>query len=386
MTGESVPQLVAFDQVFTTLMKTWKIPGGAIAITYQGRLVYARGFGYADTVTKTLVQPDALFRIASVTKPITAVAALKLESEGKLDLDAKAFALIPEITAPPGATVDPRLANITVRQLLTHTAGWDRDISGDPIFQNQQIAQSLDVPAPASITDIISYMMGRPLDFDPGARYAYSNLGFSIVGRIIEKASGQRYDDYVKSAVLAPAGITRMQLGHSLPSNRAPGEVKYYDRSTGPSVFPGGGTVPFPDGGFYLESEDSHGGWIASAIDLVRFVTAVDGETSRPDILGPGYLSEMLTPPPNVWAGSDYHYALGWLVRPNPGNWWHDGSLPGTSSFVARLNGGITIALVFNARDMVPGSQFGAQIDPSMTKAFQGVSSWPSNNLFDRYP
>ncbi|MEO8453012.1 MAG: serine hydrolase domain-containing protein, partial [Gemmatimonadota bacterium] len=368
-----MPELAAFDQIFPALMKTWKIPGGAVAVTYQGRLVYARGYGYADTLAKTPVEPDALFRIASVSKPITAVAMLKLAEQGKVDLGAKAFALVPDLAPLPGATVDPRIADITVSELLWHTAGWDRDLSGDPIFLNATIAQEMGVPAPTSIENIIRYMLGRQLDFTPGARWAYSNFGYSVLGRIIERASGERYDAYVKSAVLGPAGITRMQLGHSRIAERAPGEVRYYDLASTGSLFPGDGAVSFPDGGFYLESMDSHGGWIASAVDLVRFLTAVDGAATRPDVISDASRTTMLAPPPNVWAGLDYHYGMGWLVRPNPGNWWHDGSLPGTSAFVARLAGGVTIALLFNAREMTPGSLFAGQIDPKMSEALGQV-------------
>src|SRR5262245_36123915 len=114
--------LKSFDEPMEAQLKL-KTPGGALAVAKDGRLVYAKGFGLGDVVNKAPVEPTSLFRIASLTKPITAVAVLRLAQEGKLDLDAKAFALL-DLKAPDGATVDPRLAEITVRQLLQHTGGW----------------------------------------------------------------------------------------------------------------------------------------------------------------------------------------------------------------------------------------------------------------------
>lgn len=386
ITGPAVPELQAMDQAVTSLMRAWKIPGGAVAVTYHERLVYARGFGYADTLTGATVQPDALFRIASVSKPFTSVGLLRLAAAGQIDLDAPAFSLIPEITPPAGATVDPRLANITVRQLLWHVGGWDRDASGDPVFQNAQIATALGTARPASATDIIRYMEGRPLDFDPGGRYAYSNFGYMVLGRILEHVTGQPYETWMQANVMAPAGITRMRLGHSRLAQQAAGEVRYYDPGTAESVWPGEGTVPFAYGGFYLESMDSHGGWLASVIDLAKFLTSVDGGPVRPDLVSGPFLLQMLAAPPGVWTGSSYFYGLGWLVRPDPGNWWHNGSLPGTASFVARYASGITVAAVFNARAMVPNSQFESLIDPTLGQALNAVPSWPNGDQFSTFP
>ena len=380
ITGAAVPELKSMDDRITALMRDWKIPGGAVAVTYHERLVYARGFGYADTLTQETVEPDALFRIASISKPFTSIGLLRLAADGRIDLDAPAFSLIPDLTPPPGATVDSRLANITVRQLLWHVGGWDRDVSGDPVFQNAQIATALGTARPAGAEDVIRYMEGRPLDFTPGTRYAYSNFGYMVLGRIIEHVTGEPYEDWMQANVMAPAGITDMRIGHSRLAQRAPGEVHYYDPGTAESVFPGEGTVPFAYGGFYLESMDSHGGWIASAIDLVKLATSVDGGTVRPDLVDGASLLQMLAAPPGVWAGSSYFYGLGWLVRPDPGNWWHNGSLPGTASFVARYASGITVAAIFNARAMVPNSQFESLIDPTLGQALGAVVSWPAGS------
>lgn len=386
-TGVAVPELASFDRVLTDLMRKWGIPGGAIAVVKDGRLVLARGYGYADVTTKETVKPDALFRIASVSKPITAVAVLELVEQGKLSLDAKAFALLPNLTPPAGATVDPRLDAITIRQLLSHLGGWDRDKSYDPMFRSTQIAQALGTTAPASANDVIRYMRGQPLEFTPGERYAYSNFGYDVLGRIIERVTGESYGAYMKASVLRPMGILHMQLGRSLAADRLPGEVRYYDGGgLTTSVFPSGGQVPVPYGGFNIEAMDSHGGWVASVVDLARFITAVDGLTTRPDVLRPETIALMTASPSTVWNGSAYHYGAGWLVRPQEGNWWHNGSLPGTSSLIVRTGTGLAWAVVFNARSTVSGSTFEQEVDPAVWQAVGQVTTWPTHDLFAQYP
>jgi N-acyl-D-amino-acid deacylase len=387
ISGTAVPGMASVDTVISTLMRKWAIPGGAVGIVKDGRLVYSRGFGYADAVARTEVAPDALFRIASLSKPVTAAAVLKLVEQGRLSLDAPAFALLPDITPLPGSTVDPRLASITVRHLLEHSGGWDRDATFDPMFRTTQAAQATNTPAPATASAVIRYMLGRPLDFTPGTRYAYSNFGYAVLGRIVERVSGTSYEQFVQQAVLAPAGARRMRLGRSLEADRAPGEVRYYDRSTLTSVYPGGGTVPAPYGGFSLEVMDAHGGWLASTVDLLRFATAVDGLPTRPDVLSAASIGLMTArPAAPLWAGSPVHYGLGWLVRPAEGNWWHDGSLPGTTAFLVRTGTGLAWVALFNARDMVPNTTFAAELDGAMWEAVRGVTAWPTHDLFPSFP
>src|SRR5580658_6116552 len=223
--GKSIGE--AFDEEVNSFMQPRKIPGGALAVIKNRRLVYARAYGFADLEKKEPAQPDSLFRIASISKPFTAVAVLQLAAAGHLQMDAPAFALL-QLEPLPGQQPDPRLHRITVRHLLHHTAGWDRDQSGDPMFMSEKIARANGEPPPANQHAIIRYMLGQPLDFDPGARYAYSNFGYCALGRIIEKISGQDYAAFMRQNVLGPIGIRRMRLGLSRAEGRAPGEVKYY--------------------------------------------------------------------------------------------------------------------------------------------------------------
>ena len=320
--GEYDPSVESYDHAFAALMRKWDIPGGALAVMKDGQLLLARGYGLADVERAEPVQPDTLFRIASVSKPITAVAVLKLVEEGRLSLDTPAFSLLDEFQPPAGKDPDPRIATITIRQLLQHAGGWDSAQSFDPMFRSSEAAQEVGAPAPADCPTTIRYMLGQPLDFDPGSRYAYSNLGYCVLGRIIEEVTGETYADYVQHQVLAPMGIERMHLGRSLLSGRQPGEVRYYDDEgapLAPSVFPDQGSpTPWPYGGFHLEAMDAHGGWIGSATDLGRFAWAVD-QANPTAALKPATLTLMLSrPPAPLWEGKSDYYALGWRVLSSP--------------------------------------------------------------------
>ena len=324
-TGVKSDLAAAFDHEMETFMSARGVPGGALAVVKDRRLVYARGYGWANREAQIPARPDSLFRIASISKSFTGVAVLKLAEEGKLSLDAKAFPLL-GIQPAVQSFVDPepRLRQITVRQLLQHTGGWDRDKSFDPMFRSERIARANLMSPPASSTDVIRYMLSRPLDFDPGARYAYSNFGYCVLGRLIEKVTGQKYETYVREKILAPAGIKRMQIGATLDGKQAPGEVRYYpnDPADADNVFPGEPRqVSWPYGGFHLEAMDAHGGWLASAVDLARFAAALD-DPARSPLLKPESFTTMYAPPaPPASRRADgtlesSFYGCGWMVRP----------------------------------------------------------------------
>lgn len=194
-TGLYVPQLARFDAAMLDLMSTYHVPGGQLAITYKGRLVYNRGFGFANTATQDSVYPNSIFRIASVSKTITSIACMKLFEQGLLDLNAKVFGADGILNdAQYQNILDPRLKNITVRMLLQHSGGWNRDISGDPMFNAFNIATTMGVASPPSPNVVIEYMLAyKMLDFTPGSQYQYSNFGYNILGRVIEKITGLPY-------------------------------------------------------------------------------------------------------------------------------------------------------------------------------------------------
>ncbi|MEO7678839.1 MAG: serine hydrolase domain-containing protein, partial [Verrucomicrobiota bacterium] len=349
----------SFDNEMEQFMSERKIPGGALAIVKNWRLVYARGYGWANRDKEQPAKAESLFRIASISKPITAVAIFKLIEQGKIHLEDRAFEIITLNPLLAGdEKPDARLQQITINHLLHHTGGWDRDKSYDPMFRCKIIAQAASIPQPPDPATIIRYMLGQPLDFDPGTRYAYSNFGYCVLGRIIEKVTGQSYEAFVKESVLEPSGIKRMRLGASLHSGD--GEVRYYQPAEilGESVFASlQKKVPIPYGGFCLESMDSHGGWIASAVDLARFAAALD-QTQPSLLLRPDSIRLLYAPsPPPVSRNKEgklesTYYACGWMIRPigteGKANYWHNGALAGTSSLLVRRADGLSWVVLFN--------------------------------------
>jgi CubicO group peptidase (beta-lactamase class C family) len=378
----------AFEARIPQLMTKWGIPGGSVAVVKDERLVFAKGYGSADREANAPVTTASLFRVASLSKPLTAAAVLRLLQEGRLSLDDPVFRKYLSPAPPPGMPVDPRLFQVTVRHLLEHAGGWDREAGFDPMFYSREIAAALKKPGPSSAGDIIKFMSGQPLDFAPGARYDYSNFGYCVLGRVIEKITGKTYHEALQELVLGPAGITGMTLGRTRLEDAAAGEVRYYDFSgadPAASVFPPGtAKVPGPYGGFYIEAMDAHGGWLASATDLLKFLVRIDGRTRKADILEASTVQTMIARPDlSDWSGAATYYALGWQIRPVGGdaNWWHTGSLPGTTSILVRAANGLAWAGLFNSRPL-DADGFALELDRTFWDAVGAVTAWPETDLF----
>jgi N-acyl-D-amino-acid deacylase len=345
--------------------------------------VLARGYGQADVEAGEPVRPDALFRLASLSKPITAAAVLRLAEMGRVGLDDPVLPLLARLGAP----ADPRLPRVTPRLLLHHTAGWDQARTIDPTYGvgARQAMEAAGLPGPPTCEGAIRFMLGRPLDFDPGARFAYSNFGYCVLARVLEEATGERYEAWVREHVLAPAGITRMRAGRTRLEDRAPDEVRYYDYPGAPptrSVFDATAAVPAPYGGFALEHRGGQGGWIASAVDFVRFTLALDG-TRGPAILTPASAA-LIEERPAGLRGAAY-YGMGWMIRPGESGatWSHTGSVPGAASYVVRMPRGRVWVALFNSRPRDRDGFF-AQLDRGMREAAR-ESEWPAYDLFERF-
>lgn len=393
VSGEPVAELSPFDTLMLATMAKHSLPGGQLAIARDGRLVYDRGFGYASVEDNERVDPDHLFRIASTSKPITAVAILKLVDAGDLELKTPVFPLL-ALEPPPNAPRDARLDSITIEHLLVHAGGWNSASGVDPQYLPWPMMASLvlDAEVPAEAETIIRYVLSQPLDFDPGTVSAYSNFGFNVLGRVIERISGQPYEQFVVDEVLTPAGITTMKIAGTRLDERAAGEVRYYSPpglSMRESVYPGEGFVPVGYGSFYMPSLDAHGGWIASARDLLKFALAIDGKRGDA-LLTEDAVAAMETTkrPPSAAAGAgnaDTSLGLGWNSLPQDDGyeWSHAGALEGSNcSWLVRKPDGTTLAWVFNSLPQDFGAFFGEFI-PAVQKALAGVASWPTADQFD---
>jgi CubicO group peptidase (beta-lactamase class C family) len=386
VTGTAYADLAPFDDLMLKFMADNQVPGAALAVAKDGKLIYARGFGYADQQLGLPVPPGMRFRIASISKPITAVMILRLIELGLLKMDDHVFEYL-KIALP--ANADPRLKKITIKHLLQHTAGFDRDKSFDPMFRPIIIAKDQNTKPPAKPMDIIHYMTKQKLDFDPGERYAYSNFGYCILGRVIEKATGQSYEAAVQKHVFDPIGVKHTQLGHTLTA--AKNETHYFDpkNRTGNAVMgPNfGKPVPLPYGVWYLEAMDAHGGWISSAPDLVRFASAFD-QPEKCKVLKAASIKTMFACPDGLAGHNkkgkplEVFYGCGWQVRDvgdGGFNTWHTGSLDGTETILVRRFDGLCWAVLFNT-----GKGLVGRIDALVHDAADKVKRWPNRDLFEK--
>ncbi len=389
VTGQAVPQLAAFDTMMQNLMTTRAIPSGQVAVAWQGRLVLARGYSLNPGPNDIIVQPDSLFRVASISKPITATLVNRLIQDGQLSPSATIGSFI-DLTPRPGATADPRLANVTVRNLLEMLGGFpDPSVAGyDPVFRDRTVAQALGIGLPVSHADVIRYQNGVALVTTPGTTYAYSNYGYKLLGRIIEAAAGMPYARYAER-VFNPVGIWDMRLARALPQLRPSNEVAYYSGRTLVTVMDNSGaTVPLEYGGLNNDTMDSYGGWIASAPELMRWLTNLDDPAAAGAILDATSLARMFGVPQNYplpYTPGDYYYASGWQVRDYGAQGrttWHSGSLPSTSAYVVRYRNGFSIAVLLNRRNENNGNETINAIDSALWSAYGQVTSWPGHDLF----
>jgi CubicO group peptidase (beta-lactamase class C family) len=403
-TGFTQKDLTAIDRIVDSFMGQYKAPGMSIAYTKNGRLVYAKGFGVVRRLTRLErllsflpgqgipegleVNPWHLFRIASVSKPITAVAIMMLVEQGRLTLADRVFgkgALLGNDfgfgNLPPGQNTQ-RLSQITVQHLLEHTSGGWSNNGADPMFIKTEMDQN----------QLITWVLeNRPLDNDPGSVHSYSNFGFCLLGRIIEKVTGQIYSDYVKDNILRRCGITNMHIAGDRLLDRRSDEVRYYPSDV----------RPFDPYLLPVARMDSHGGWLASAVDLVRFVVHVDGSPTKPDILSAATIQTMTTRTQVKDTDNRYpNYAKDWAVgkiaigNPLPGttssipfrdaNWWHVGNLDGTLSLMVRKGGGSFCWAALVNRWQWDSSMI-EDLDNLMWKIVNTVSTWPDHDLFPFY-
>lgn len=356
VTGTGTTVLKAMEDSVIALMKKWNIPGGQLAFSRGGEIIYSKAFGYGDRDNKILAQPNNIFRIASSSKPFTAMAILQLVQEGKLKLDDKAFVILDDIVkTTPIKVTDPRIFDITVANLLEHSGGYSLQ-NGDPQSKYARIApDALGKPRPAVPEDIVRYMLGQPLNFPPGEKKVYSNFGFNVLARIIEKVSGLPYEQYVQQNILAPAGVNDMVLAKTRFSERLPNEVIYYadDIYNGVWSVLDAEELPInmPYGGdFQLELTDGHGGWVSSAEDMVKFVNYIDPTTPGQHLLNADMLKIMQTQSTfPIAPDAKQIQGKGWNVTPDGLNWQHAGAFYGTSSFLMRDGtNGVNWAVVFN--------------------------------------
>lgn len=365
------------DSCINKFLATNKIAGASVAITKQGRLVYAKGFGWANQEDSIEVNPYHLFRIASVSKLITGVTIMKLVEEGKLKLGDKVFGPSGVLNEYTGYK-DKRVEQITIYQLLKHTAGWNETI-GDPVFNSLYVARLNHIDPPAHINNIIDYELSYPLSYKPGKEYKYSNFGYCVLGEVIEKVTGMDYEDYVQFAILHPLGIYDMHLGESYEKDLYINEVRYYEQPDAFKIWAFDGSkklVPIVYGGNNIHLLGAAGGWVASAPELAKLLVAIDGFESRPDILSTKSIRQMTK------SKGRSKMLLGWRGTDGYGTWWRTGTMSGTSALLMRHKNEINWVVLVN-QSTKKSSKIHNDISRTMFRALRTVNEWPGGDMFN---
>ena len=371
------------------IINKWEIPGASLAVAKDGRLLLAKGYGWADKEKKQPVGPHTLFRMGSINKTLTAVLLLKMVEDGRLTLDQPVLPILEKAGLRLASIGDPRSRSITLLQLLQHSAGFDREISGDRFFQPNlgQVARRQKTE-PVTCDAIIKDSLEGKLDFGPGERFAYSNTGYCILGKVIEAVAGEPYARLASKQILLPVIGKDFRTGASKQS--AAEETTYHPYPDEP-LAPGApglstGLVPSPYGSYSIENMAALGAWIATPTDVAKFFLAIDGSRGS-SLLSQASLRAMLEAP--VYASGPTplrrYYGMGVNVtKSDKGvNWWHAGNQPGVYTLALRTWQGHTWVVAFNARPAaLRRTAFFADFDEALWNAARSVQHWPEGDLF----
>lgn len=307
----------AIGAAISATMEKEGIPGLSAALVLGGRLRWSQGYGIADVENGVPGTADTVYRLASVSKPITAVAVMQLVEKGGVDLDASVRTYVPGFPPKPWP--------ITPRQLLSHTSGI-RHYKGDEFASTRHYW---------SVLEGLDVFKDDALMFEPGTRQLYSTHGYTLLGAVVEAASGMRYVDYLREKVFRPAGMASARDDDSLPiiRHRAQG----YVRTAGGELrnaAPADTSYKVPGGGL-----------CATAADMGRFAAALEARV----LLKNESLDTMLVPQ-RLKDGQTLNYGLGWSVTSRDGRSeaWHTGAQQRVSS-VLYLQPDQGMAVVFMA-------------------------------------
>ncbi len=297
----------AIDAFMHERMESLNIPGAALAIVREGEIVHLAGYGVANEAGDP-VTPQTPFLLASLSKPVTAVAVMQLAEAGQIELDAPIQQYLPWLL--PGTP-------ITVRQLLHQTSGLD---------ETQGYRRNLEPDGSGALAASIRQLADTELNNPPGTTFEYSNSNYDILGLLIETVTGQSYGDYIQTNIFSPLEMSRSFT--SLESARAAGMSSafypFFGRQTS-----------FDDWLPYTRAVQPSAGLIGSAEDMAHFVLAQlqNGRYHTTQLLSPTGMAALHTPDPATGPGAQY--AMGWAVWP-----FDDAALPGDEPPTALSHGG----------------------------------------------
>jgi CubicO group peptidase (beta-lactamase class C family) len=323
---EAVDDFALVDAYVEELRATSNVPGMALAIVRDGEIVYERGYGYADAQGRPLT-PTTPMLIGSVSKSFTSLAIMQLVEAGKLELDAPVSRYLPWFERPE---------SITVRHLLTQTSG----------FSTLEGRQDFNRPAddPQALEKVARRMVNAPLAYPPGKGWTYSNANYTLLGLLVEVASGQTYEDYMAGHIFKPLDMAHTYT--DLEEARANHMSSGYIFALGQPVK--ADDLPYPRALLPV------GYIISTADDMGRYAAAMLGK--GPAVISATGLAELHRPQAIVQGVSAGQYAFGWFVDKMAGQTlvWHSGDVPNFhGNLTLAPESGWGVVLLFNVNSAV---------------------------------
>ena len=373
----NLEETTRFGRDIERFMRSWDIKGGSFALMRNDSLIYAKGYGYASITDSINCDVNHLFRVASISKLITATAILKLQEDGLLDIEDKVFGETGILNDSIFLNIrDRNLKRINISHLLRHSAGFSQPI-GDPAFNQEGVARTLNKNLPLSIDDMVIYATRNKLRSQPGGSFRYSNLGYIVLSKIIEKVSGKDYESYVKENILEPIGCYDMYIGKNFSINRKENEVDYYEVKEAEPIkaFDGSGELAMKsNGGNNVTLLSGAGGWIGSPVEILRFVASISKDTIKENILSKESI-ELMT------LYDKKTRPIGW-ANVTKNEWFRSGSMAGTSALIKKQRNGYTWIFVSNSSSW-NGPNLPKNMSTTISNAILKVKKWPRRDLFD---
>lgn len=360
VSGVPVPLLAEFDTTMINYMRRRDIGAGVLAVSRDGVVIYRRAFGWRDAERELSLPSYTLMRLASCTKPVTAAAIQDLASKGKISLSDKVFNDGSNggiLTYTPFGTADPDIYQINVRDLLQHEGGWDSGVTGDYTYMESEIANDLGVASPPGRDATVRWIMGKDLVWPPGFTYRYSNVGYMLLGLIVEEVSGVPHLTYVRENIFEPLDVNgnQIQAARTFEMNHDAREPWYnHNGYTSPNVFYPAyhpDSVVFdPYGGWDMESRIGQGGMVASPVALLKMM--------------------------------DNYIVAGNNIGGSPpsGSWTHFGAFDGTNTVVSQRGDGVNFVVLFNKRATYSDSH-ASEITALMNETINRVTVWPEQDV-----
>ena len=321
-----IAELEGMDRKVEAYLRKWWMKGASLAIMRNDSLLYAKGYGWADEEKEQKMEPGNILRMASVSKLITAAGIMVLQDKGMLSIKDTVFGPTGILNDTIYKFRDRNYKKITVEHLLRHQAGFRRD----PLFSSRDVMHQLKLDHAPSAEDYIGLVMRQSLRFKPGSWQKYSNFGYLLLSRIIEKVSGMPYEKFIQKEVLQKAGCYDMHIAGIYYEDKRKNEVRYYtNEGEGKYIEEynrSGRTVERCYGGNDITLLSGAGAWCGSPVELARFVASIDGRDEVPDIISKEAVRQM-----TEYMDKDT-YSLGWNdTNPRKG-WSRTETLSGTSA------------------------------------------------------